>query len=422
MSLIILMIHLTHGMIEMHFGIFVLLALLLPYCDWRPIILGAGWIALHHLSFALGQTAGAPIFVFPHVHSIWMVALHAVYVVIEAALLSYLSLMLQRLLMDSNTVMRFSRHFASGRFDFTFDGHDLNRNPVLAAMARLQATYSDTLGAAANTTHTLMQTTEQLMQTASQLTQSHTLQSDATRATAASARDVSQSGLVIASNSEHALQAMHEATHSTQRSGSVVLSTAQSIQDIAAVVHEAQAVIESLRTKAGAVDEVIHFIREIADQTNLLALNAAIEAARAGEAGRGFAVVADEVRHLSHKTNASTAQIGAIMAQIQMTVDQVADGILKVVVQTRQGLTHSDHARSSIGQSLERMQAANTYVTHIAEALQTQVGANQIIDENLAALSVQAQQVGMTISDIDQQTHALTHTARLLEQAVALQA
>jgi methyl-accepting chemotaxis protein len=265
-----------------------------------------------------------------------------------------------------------------------------------------------------------MQTTEQLVHTANQLTRSHTAQSDATCATAASARDVSQSGLVIATSAQHALQAMHEATDQAQQSGFVVLNTAQSIQDIAVVVHEAQMVIETLRIKAGSVGEVIHFIREIAEQTNLLALNAAIEAARAGEAGRGFAVVADEVRNLSHKTNASTSQIGEIMEKIRMTVDEVADGIIKVAAQTQQGLTQSDQARNSITQSLEQMQAANNHVTNIAQTLKTQVSANQIIDENLSALSEQAQQISMIIRDIDGQTHALTHTAKALEQAVAL--
>jgi methyl-accepting chemotaxis protein len=130
--------------------------------------------------------------------------------------------------------------------------------------------------------------------------------------------------------------------------------------------------------------------------------------------------VADEVRNLSHKTNASTSQIGEIMEKIRMTVDEVADGIIKVAAQTQQGLTQSDQARNSITQSLEQMQAANNHVTNIAETLKTQVSANQIIDENLSALREQAQQISMIIRDIDGQTHALTHTAKALEQAVAL--
>jgi len=422
MSLIILMIHLTHGMLEMHFGIFVVLALLLPYCDWRPIALGALWIALHHVGFAYLQAAGLPVYIFPHAHGLWMVVIHAIYVVIEAALLSYLAVMLQRLLRDSETVLRFSRHFADGRFDFSFTVQDTQANPVLAALAQLQTVFSTTLGAAADTTHILTRSSEQLAQTASQLTRSHAAQSEAIRTTAASAHEVAQSGLIISANAQHALQAMQEATACAHRSEQVVTRTAHDMQDITGVANLAQTVIESLRAKAGSVAEVIQFIRDIADQTNLLALNAAIEAARAGEAGRGFAVVADEVRNLSHKTDASTAQIGQIMAQIQTTVDEVAQGIAKVVIQTEQGRTQNDQAQAAILDSLAQMRAAHLHVDNIAQALKTQASANQAIDTSLTALDEQAQQLGLTIGSIDGQTHALIETARSLAQAVAVSA
>ncbi len=422
MSLIILMIHLTHGMIEMHFGIFVVLALLLPYCDWRPIALGALWIALHHVGFAFLQAAGLPVFVFPHAHGLWMVAIHAIYVVIEAALLGYLAVMLQRLLRDSETVLRFSRHFADRRFDFSFEVQDTQNNPVLAALAQLQGIFSTTLGAAADTTRMLTRSSEQLAQTASQLTRAHAAQSDVTRVTAASAHEVSQSGLIISAHAQQAQQAMQEATACAHRSEQVVTRTAHDMQDITGVANSAQIVIESLRAKAGSVAEVIQFIRDIADQTNLLALNAAIEAARAGEAGRGFAVVADEVRNLSHKTDASTIQIGQIMTQIQTTVDEVALGIAKVVEQTAQGLAQSGQAQAAILESLAQMRAAHLHVDNIAQALTTQASANQTIDASLTALDEQAQQLGQTIRFIDAQTHTLSQTARTLAQAVAVSA
>ena len=110
----------------------------------------------------------------------------------------------------------------------------------------------------------------------------------------------------------------------------VVSATTDTIQKVADGMAEATVTMEELSQKVNSITSIVQAIREIADQTNLLALNAAIEAARAGEQGRGFAVVADEVRKLAELTTKSTQEISNIVGGIRQTSDAAVDALSQV--------------------------------------------------------------------------------------------
>ena len=204
--------------------------------------------------------------------------------------------------------------------------------------------------------------------------------------------------------SDEAASAARQATSAREHIGS--LSTG--ISDLGDSVISAVQAMEQLEEETQAVGSVLTVIRSIAEQTNLLALNAAIEAARAGEQGRGFAVVADEVRNLAQKTATSTAEIQQIIQRLQTS----ANTVLNVMT------SNGEKSRASIERSLE--------ATQLLEAIAQTV--NQIDELNAGIAQFTQEQIGLS-SSIQQETQVLQQdaqatangaeaTARLGEQLV----
>ncbi|MBB5192974.1 methyl-accepting chemotaxis protein [Silvimonas terrae] len=151
-----------------------------------------------------------------------------------------------------------------------------------------------------------------------------------------------------AQNARHAYEISEETDAVSEQGKQVIQNAAQEMHDIASNVQSASRLIEDLGSKSSQISSIVNTIKEIADQTNLLALNAAIEAARAGEQGRGFAVVADEVRKLAERTGESTTEIAGMTSKIQEGTRSAIQSMEACVNQANDGVNLANQAGDAI--------------------------------------------------------------------------
>jgi methyl-accepting chemotaxis protein len=205
-----------------------------------------------------------------------------------------------------------------------------------------------------------------------------------------------------------------EAKDSARKGGEVVDQTVKGMKRIAEVVNQSAEQVKILGASSDKIGEIIGVIDDIADQTNLLALNAAIEAARAGEQGRGFAVVADEVRKLAERTSKATKEIAGMIRQIQTDTNQAVSSMEKGTEEVGNGIVLAEQAGSMLNNIVENAQSVADMVGQIAAASEQQSSASEQISRNVEGISSVTQesasgtqQIARTAEDLNKLTEHL---------------
>lgn len=287
-------------------------------------------------------------------------------------------------------VARYSITMAEGNFldDVTIKTRGKDEIGRMAeAFLGMSARLRDTIRQIVQDTVKVVDASAKLSSTSENLSQGSNEQAAQTEQVATSMAEMSQTIMDVAKNSGDASEAAGEASEVAAYGKDTSGYAINSIQSSAAVVKDASEIIEGLGGRSKEIGEIVAVITDIADQTNLLALNAAIEAARAGEQGRGFAVVADEVRKLAERTGKATEEIREKIRQIQGESEKSVDTMRKSKAEVDKGV----ELINAVSQTYDSIVAASAksadMIQRIAAAAEEQSTAAEEVSQNMESIS-----------------------------------
>ncbi|HHQ4451030.1 TPA: methyl-accepting chemotaxis protein [Aeromonas veronii] len=231
--------------------------------------------------------------------------------------------------------------------------------------------------------------------------------------------EMSSTAQEVAASASNAATATSDAARESDAARGVVSGAINSINRLVGEVHTASGVIEQLAQETAKIGSVVEVIRGIAEQTNLLALNAAIEAARAGEQGRGFAVVADEVRSLAGRTQQSTKEINEMLQRLQGGVKQAVEVMQASEDRSQETVQEASHIASSLDSMVMAVSTINDMNIQIATAAEEQHAVSEEINKNLVAIQQIVSELTSAAVESNSTTRDLANTGDKLRKLVS---
>lgn len=314
-----------------------------------------------------------------------------------------------------NHLLESARQLKNGDFKLNIDNSRLHKDEIgkiYRAFEDIAVTLNRTIARTISISLELQKNSKELNSSA-QAVNTGAQDSEQRAVTIAAAADEMVSTTSNIAKSCHEAQETSEDTKNYTDDGvSNVRAAVTRIKEQAEYTKESAAKVLRLAEQSSKVSSIVNTIEDIAAQTNLLALNAAIEAARAGEAGRGFAVVADEVRALASRTAASTKEISAMVVVIQSDSEDATKSINESVSQMQEVAEQASALEETLNTIRNSVNGVNTQIVQIATAAEEQINATSEISDNLQTISTVAQQA----TDVaNNSSHIAAYCERLVD-------
>jgi methyl-accepting chemotaxis protein len=343
-------------------------------------------------------------------------------VAVIAALLTVLLawLLTRSIVTPLNRALQVAQTIAGGNLTtvIEIDGKDESAR-LLGALSGMQANLRKTIEQIAGSATQLGAAAEELSTVTQEASRGMQQQNNEIEQAATAVNEMTAAVEEVARNAVSTSEASNQSTQAAREGRDRVVETVNAIQTMTHDVQNTSLMIEGLATQGRDIGKVLDVIRAIAEQTNLLALNAAIEAARAGEAGRGFAVVADEVRALAHRTAQSTQEIEKMVAGIQNGTGEAVSSMAQSNQRTQSTLEMARAAGVALEQITQSIHLINERNLVIASASEEQAQVSREVDRNLVNIRDLATQSAAGANQTSAATHELSRLAVNLNAMVA---
>lgn len=319
-----------------------------------------------------------------------------------------------------NFAVRVAKRIAAGDLSSRIEvrGSDETAD-LMAALRDMNASLGSIISSVQKASDNVASLGDDLSSSTGQVTQRATSQSERVMAVSAAMEQMSVAVTQISRGAEGVLEASTQTQGIVQENDQNMERSVVATQRIMETVESSGAAIGELGAAIQKITEVTQVIKSIADQTNLLALNAAIEAARAGEQGRGFAVVADEVRVLAQRTSTSTADIANMIGAVKQKATDVVQTMERVKVEVNEGTRATDTVSQSLRRIVESALRVTDLAHQIANATREQTGATDETAKNMEMISQLTAQNRDNILAVEKTAGNLTQTAHELAGLVA---
>lgn len=290
---------------------------------------------------------------------------------------------------------------------------------LLADIGRMQDTLRSMISTILDNAEHVSSAANQLLSAAEEVADRSQRQSDAASSMAASVEEMAVSIDQVRENATEAHSISENSASISEEGAAVIHSAASEMRQISEAVQASSEIVEDLGRQSDQITSIVNTIREIADQTNLLALNAAIEAARAGEQGRGFAVVADEVRKLAERTSLSTTEIATMVTRIQQGTRGAVASMQAGVAKVGSGVELASQAGESINSIRDGAQRVSQVVNSISDSISEQSHASNDIAHKIETIAQMSEESAAAVRHTADAARRLHQLSGELHAAVA---